>query len=114
MKPGEALVHIPGIDAESTVALRKLFRKWDLDEVRLYGSRAKGTHRSGSDIDLCIMAPRLDLKRMATLEEAIDDLLLPYEVDLCNYDDIENPELRSHIHRCGVTVFLSTKPEQQK
>ncbi|POQ98991.1 hypothetical protein AU468_11415 [Alkalispirochaeta sphaeroplastigenens] len=105
MSAGDVITDIPGIGPESTAALRAVFFEWYLQEVRLYGSRAKGTHRPGSDIDLCIMVPRLDLKRMASLEEAIDELLLPYEIDLCNYDDIENPALRLHIDRCGVLIF---------
>ncbi len=107
MNAGDVMMDIQGVGSEGTAALRKLFFDWGLQEVRLYGSRAKGTHRPGSDIDLCIMVPRLDLKRMTSLEEAIDELLLPYEIDLCNYDDIENPELRSHIDRCGVLIFQS-------
>jgi len=96
---------IPGLDAENSAALRGVFRDLGIREVRLYGSRAKGTHRQGSDIDLCIMSTRLSLAKMAQLEEAIDELLLPYEIDLCNYHDIENPELRAHIDRCGVPIL---------
>ncbi|TVR91886.1 MAG: nucleotidyltransferase domain-containing protein [Spirochaetaceae bacterium] len=100
-----AVEDIPGLDTESSATLRGLFRNLGIREVRLYGSRAKGTHRHGSDIDLCIMGGRLSLERMAQLEEAIDELLLPYEIDICNYCDIENPELLAHIDRCGLPIF---------
>jgi uncharacterized protein len=103
--PELAAEDIPGLEAENSAALRGVFRDLGIREVRLYGSRAKGTHRQGSDIDLCIMSTRLSLAKMAELEEAIDELLLPYEIDLCNYHDIENPELRAHIDRCGVPIL---------
>lgn len=49
-----------------------------VEQVMLYGSRAKGTYRRGSDIDLTLLGTDLNLKILFRIETALDDLLLPY------------------------------------
>lgn len=79
-----------------------------IDSVILYGSRAKGNYRKGSDIDLTIklktgITPDLSLHhRIAT---QLDDLDLIYTIDLSFYDQIENPDLIDHIQRVGVIFY---------
>lgn len=77
----------------------------EVEAVRLYGSRAMGTHRPGSDIDLCLFAPQLDLWQLMKLAGKIDDLLLPWKVDLSLWHLIDNPGLRAHIERVGVPLM---------
>lgn len=71
----------------------------------LYGSRAKGNYRNGSDIDLTLMGDltHQDLNR---IEIQLEDLLLPYTIDLSLFRDIDNPELIAHIQRVGKTFYL--------
>jgi len=76
-----------------------------VERVILYGSRAKGTFRAGSDIDLCLEAPDLDYQALLHLENELDDLLLAWKIDLALKHRIDNPELRSHIDRMGKVVF---------
>lgn len=76
----------------------------EVETVRVYGSRAMGTHGSGSDIDLCLFAPQLDLWQMMKLAGTIDDLMLPWKVDLSLWHLIDNPDLRAHIERIGVPL----------
>ena len=78
-----------------------------LHKVLLYGSRAKGTYKNGSDIDLTLVGDALDLPLLQKIETEIDDLLLPYKIDLSIYDDIQNQELKSHIDRVGVCFYTS-------
>jgi predicted nucleotidyltransferase len=73
--------------------------------VILYGSRAMGTYRPGSDIDLCIDAELLGLTELLSIENRIDDLLLPWKVDLSLLHKIDNPALLDHIRRVGVTLY---------
>ncbi|GAB1483179.1 nucleotidyltransferase domain-containing protein [Treponema sp.] len=58
--------------------------KTGIDSIILYGSRAKGTERPGSDIDLCLVAPNLDFSALAR---------------------IENAELIDHINRWGIVLY---------
>lgn len=79
----------------------------EVDRVILFGSRAKGNFRPGSDIDLCVIAPTLSLSRRLALDNALDDLLLPWKIDLIPWDEIDNPDLCSHIQRCGLVLRTS-------
>jgi hypothetical protein len=39
------------------------------------------------------------------LDQGIDDLLLPYRIDLALYHQIENEDLVGHIDRMGMVFF---------
>ena len=97
---------IEGISSGDMDRLKLVFEQESaLSEVILYGSRAKGTHRPGSDIDLTLKGTSLTTKWLVELSCKIDDLLLPYEVDLSIFDHIENQDLVDHINRVGKVVF---------
>jgi predicted nucleotidyltransferase len=80
----------------------------DVKEVLLYGSRAKGNHRKNSDIDFTLKGDHLTLDVMYQIEGKLDDLLLPYKIDLSIFNKIESKELINHIQRVGVSFFKST------
>lgn len=86
--------------------LNGLFGRYPaIRNVTLYGSRAKGNFQPGSDIDLCIEGDELTLAGLFEIENHIDDLLLPWKVDLSLRHKIDNPELLEHIDRVGVKLF---------
>lgn len=68
------------------------------------GSRAKGTYKKSSDIDLVLDAPEFSLSDLLALENELDDLLLPWEIDLALLHHIENPQLLDHIRRVGISL----------
>lgn len=76
-----------------------------VEKVILYGSRAKGTHAYNSDIDLTILGHDLNWSDLAKIDQALDDLLLPYQMDLSIFSEIENPDLIDHIQRIGQPLF---------
>ncbi len=84
-----------------------------VEEAILYGSRAKGNFRNGSDIDLVLKGKGLDLRVMNQLSEQLDDLLLPYMLDISVYRQISDPDLLDHIRRVGV-IFYQKKLEDQQ
>lgn len=71
----------------------------------LYGSRAKGSFSNGSDIDLTLEGEPGLSDVLSAIEIDIDDLMLPYTVDLSVRDQINNPNLLDHIHRVGVVFY---------
>ena len=71
----------------------------------LYGSRAKGNYKKGSDIDLCLFGTDIDQILLYRLEESLDDLLLPYQIDLSAYSSLSNKDLIDHIDRIGVVFY---------
>jgi predicted nucleotidyltransferase len=74
-------------------------------QVTLYGSRAKGNWRRGSDIDLCLDGDALSLKNLDELDSAIDNLLLPWKVDLTVRQQIDNPDLIAQLEQVGVRLY---------
>lgn len=75
-----------------------------IQRIRLFGSRAKENFRPGSDIDLCIDAEALSLSEKFALETALDDLLLPWKIDLAVWQMIDQPALREQIERVGIDL----------
>lgn len=77
----------------------------EIERVMLYGSRAKGNFQNGSDIDLVIVGVSVSHSQLLSLENRLDDLLLPYSIDLSLLHQIENRELLDHIQRVGVVLY---------
>ncbi|MCP9916315.1 nucleotidyltransferase domain-containing protein [Cyanobium sp. ATX 6F1] len=76
-----------------------------IEQATLYGSRALGRHRPGSDIDLTLSGVDLDHRTLARLDVALDDLLLPWRFDLSLLAALQSPELIDHIQRAGVVFY---------
>jgi len=70
----------------------------------IYGSRASGRHTPGSDIDLVLFGD-IDLETRNTIYLALDNLMLPWDIDLTIYGEVENPQLRMHIDRAGREIY---------
>lgn len=77
----------------------------EIEQVILYGSRAMGTFRNGSDIDLTIKGDAITQSQMLRVENQLDDLLLPYTIDLSLLRQIDNKELLDHIKRVGIVLY---------
>ncbi len=71
----------------------------EIEEAILYGSRAKGNFKPGSDVDLALKGVKLNLKLLNKISLDLDDLLLPYTFDLSIYHQITNLDLIDHIER---------------
>lgn len=90
--------------ADSKKIQTVLTRHPDVEKAILYGSRAKGTYRPGSDIDITLTGDiSWDELQAITLE--LDDLMLPYQFDLSVHAMIDNPNLLDHIKRVGKTFY---------
>ena len=97
---------IPGLPAADSAAVLALLKQpQGLEPVVLYGSRAMVRHHSGSDVDLCLLAPSLDLEDLLLLGARLDDLLLPWRFDLQLKHSIDHPGLLEHIERVGVALL---------
>lgn len=77
----------------------------EIERAVIYGSRAKGNYRAGSDIDLTLMGEQFTEAQLLELETRLDDLLLPYTIDLSRFESIQNSELIDHIHRVGKDFY---------
>lgn len=77
----------------------------EIEEAIIYGSRARGTNRMASDIDLTLKGNGLTYLQLALLDEKIDDLYLPYFVDLSLFSMLNSPALLESIRREGKVFY---------
>jgi predicted nucleotidyltransferase len=89
--------------------LSELRKNSKISEIILFGSRAKGTYRNGSDIDIALKGRKLNLNDILDATMDIDKLLLPYKIDLVIYTRINEPALIEQINRVGVILFKRQK-----
>jgi len=76
-----------------------------ITKIILFGSRAKGNFKNGSDIDLAIFSENLSFDDFLEIKVNLEELLLPYIIDLVDYNTITNEELKQHIQRVGKVIF---------
>jgi predicted nucleotidyltransferase len=77
-----------------------------VERTTLYGSRAKGNYKNGSDIDLTLHGgENLTLSVVYRILDDLDDLLLPYTIDLSIFHDIADPDVIDHIQRVGILFY---------
>ncbi len=76
-----------------------------VEKAILYGSRAKGSFKTGSDIDLTLCGKELNPDLRADIASELDDLLLPYTIDLSLFAELKHPGLLDHIRRVGVLLY---------
>ena len=95
-----------GLKKETIDQVCNLFDKNSfVNEGVLYGSRAMGTFKHGSDIDLCLLGNKLDENSLFKLRYQLDELMLAYQFDLSIFHLIENEDLKEHICRVGMTFY---------
>ncbi|MEJ7694752.1 restriction endonuclease subunit S [Daejeonella sp.] len=95
-----------GLPKESIKQIQDVFGSLlKVDAVLLFGSRAKGSFTEGSDIDLAVKGRKFNHKDILSLNAQLEELNLPYKIDLLNYNTINEPDLVEHIHRVGVVFY---------
>lgn len=95
-----------GLSEETVQNLINIFKTFpQINKVILYGSRAKGNYRKGSDIDFTLDGAGLTSKLLYRVDDKIDELYLPYKVDLSVLGNIDNEDLIEHINRVGKVFY---------
>jgi len=95
-----------GLSKNDITNIRSVFGRFPaIEQAILYGSRAKGNFKSGSDIDIVIKGKGIDLSLLANINSQLDDLVIPYKVDLFLLDKIKNKDLIEHINRVGQKIY---------
>jgi len=99
------LAAIPGLEPSRQQQLHALFDgQPHLQAVWLFGSRALGRYREGSDIDLCLEGEGFTHRDHLRLMAAIDDLLVPWQVDLVLKQHLP-ADLLDHVNRVGLCIW---------
>lgn len=84
---------------------RILTQAANVQSAYLFGSRAKGTNKPASDIDLAIKGIGIQKDDIAALWAAFEESNLPFFVDVRSYEAIRNQELKDHIDRVGIQIY---------
>ena len=96
---------IPGLPpSASQRLLQVVLQNPEVEEVWLFGARAMGIHREGSDVDLFLVGKAITHADRLQLMHAIDDLLRPWQVDLALHHELPC-ELVDHVNRVGVRLW---------
>lgn len=95
-----------GLADELISSIQSIFKKYhQIEKVIIYGSRAKGNFRTGSDIDLTLVGDSVDLDVLNSVATELDDLLTPYTFDLSIFKNIVDQSFLEHIERVGKVFY---------
>lgn len=96
-----------GLPDETRLAMQRVFARYpEIQKVVIYGSRAKGNYRPGSDIDLTLLGEAIDNTILSKVLVDLDDLNTPYLMDVSIFKQLSSADLIEHIARVG-QVFYS-------
>lgn len=96
-----------GLKAHTIEAICSVFATHPaIEKAVLYGSRATGSYKPASDIDLTLFGKTLTSKELGAIEDELDDLLLPYKIDLSIFARLDHENLKEHIERVGRVFYL--------
>lgn len=95
-----------GLSEKQLSMMRETFSRFpEIREVRIFGSRAAGNYKPGSDVDLALYG---DSKLSCTARVSAvlnEELPLPYFFDVVDYAAVERPEFRKHIEEVGQSIY---------
>lgn len=95
-----------GLPEQTLTIIRRILADYPaVEKAILYGSRAKGNYRKGSDIDLTLVGDGLDYRMLGEIAGRLEDSPIPYQVDLSILSYIDSPSLLEHIERVGVVFY---------
>ena len=95
-----------GLSSNNIAKINSVFNQYkDINEVLIFGSRAKGNYRDNSDIDLVIKGKNINLSTLQEIENKLEELYIPNSIDLIVYDNIDNSDLLNHINRIGKQFY---------
>jgi predicted nucleotidyltransferase len=75
-----------------------------VERVVLFGSRAKGSYREGSDIDLAVFGEGVTHSDASGWADELEERLFPWSVDVVAVGPGTNEDLRAHIERVGIPL----------
>ena len=106
-------MHFTGLSDATLASVRAILATCPaVEKALVYGSRAKGHFRPGSDIDLTLVGHQLTQDMLSHLVGQFEESNLPYQVDLSIQQDIDNPSLLEHIERVGKVLYeRGTQPQ---
>lgn len=95
-----------GLADKDRAKICDVFKKFpDIEQALIFGSRALGSFKAGSDIDLALKGTLRPQTLSRVKSELEEESTLPYFFDIVAYNDVENPAFKSHIDGCGRVFY---------
>jgi predicted nucleotidyltransferase len=99
-----------GLSVNTIDRINSVFKKYpEIEQVIIYGSRAKGNYREGSDIDITLKGENLNDRILSKVKSEIDDLNTPYLFDISVFQGLVSCSLIEHINRVGLLLYIKDK-----
>ena len=77
-----------------------------IEKAVIFGSRAIGNYKKGSDVDLAVFGKKVDVKTILQLSMVLNhEQPIPYFFDVVDFNTIDNKELKKHIVVKGIVVY---------
>ncbi len=77
-----------------------------IEKTLMYGSRAKGNYKTGSDIDITLIGKGLTLTdTIYPLRDRLRKLYLPYKFDISIFNQLDEGDVIEHVLRVGKTLY---------
>lgn len=94
-----------GLTEKEIKLIKTVFRRHpEVIEVKIYGSRAMGSQRPNSDIDIAVWG-KIDIRLIGKIIRELDELPLPYSFDVTDYASVDHTPLKQHIDEFGKTFI---------
>ncbi|TXD79746.1 nucleotidyltransferase domain-containing protein [Algoriphagus ratkowskyi] len=95
-----------GISNTHLQEIRDYAKKYsNIEKVIIYGSRAKGNYKPGSDLDLVLIGDHLEFRDQLNFSGDLDDSYQPYFFDVAIEGHIRNESLLDHVRRVGKVIY---------
>jgi predicted nucleotidyltransferase len=95
-----------GLTDRDMQTIQVIFNKYpEVEEVHIFGSRAKGIHKNGSDIDLAVMNQGVNENNLTKMRSDFEESSLPFKIDLINFPTLKHSGFIDHIKRVGITIY---------
>jgi predicted nucleotidyltransferase len=94
------------LDTDIEIITQMLSKYTNVEHALIFGSRAKGNYKNGSDVDIALKGSELDFDTLAKISYLLnEESAMPYKFDLLDYNSIKEPALKEHIDRVGVEFY---------
>jgi predicted nucleotidyltransferase len=99
---------IPGLSEKDTRIILQTIEKFpEIEQAVLFGSRAKGNYKKGSDVDIVLRGYEITPHIVSRIKYILnEEVPLPWFFDVLHYDNLKNEELKEHIDRVGMVFYI--------
>ncbi len=100
------------LDSDIEAIIQTLVKYPKVEQAYIFGSRAKGTFKNGSDVDIAIKGTGLDLDTLNQISYWLnEETNMPYKFDVLIYENLHEPNLKEHIDRVGIEFYNKRKED---